>query len=540
MTKAVKVALALGAAMSWAAAGEARKTPSIWVQCDGYPKPEPDAAKMVRSLAALSTLGLFGVPEGYKAAGRADGAAGVAACRAALADPAAAAAPPLRRVLLNKALAIHQLEAKNPAGALAALDAAAAEVGGFATNPYFARSTGVSLDLVRAVAQLRLGQIDQAMASAARAAAARPFSARVQKLAIGIMGLDAEVQPEEQALAERLVKLDPSSADALASLHLRAGRHAEAWALLKRQNDLRKPVPSALAAFASRDAGVGRALVAAFAAARAGDTASAGKILDDQVALAGRAAAELGKMKLKISGAAANQPLGQALARPIEDWRSVVEAAGLMASGDAAAAQAKLNAAKVSSANPLVELLAADIRAKLPPEARLGIVAAQAADPAKKAAERLARIEELAGPELFALLPEPEDASRLNSYSKQIGFFKGTGFKHKQVEGGLTRIEFVGSSSSLLAVEEMALLRAADLARQGGYKTFTIERRSEYARWMQQTMRGVPIGKKTLVGFMTEMDVRYHDDPAVPMAHDAAAVAAALAPIYVRTKSAAR
>lgn len=526
------LAAALGAAALAGGTAEAKKW-SLWVQCDGYAKPEPGAAKFVKGLAAIGTLGLFGIPEVHNPQGRAVGAAGVDACRAALADPATAAGPWLRRVTLNQALAIHHLEAADAAAALAALDAASAAAVDNAANPFFARSTGVSLDLLRSVALVRLGRLEDAAAAARKAAAARPYSARVQALALALMSFDPRSGAEEAALADRAMALDPSLSEAASGIYLRTGRYREAWEHMRRQYESDRPASGLQGVAGLAQGRMSKALVAAFTAARAGEIEAGRKILDEQAAEMKQAAAALQKMRLQVGKE--GETVEQALTRPVEMWRPMVEAAGLYAAGDAAGAQEKLVAATEWSASTLLVDLAADIRAKLPPEQRKGLVAIEPAElRAKIEGSRDSKLEKLTGGELFALLPEPEDERRLNSFSRQAGWgLKPTGFKHKKLDNGRTRVEFVGSSSSALAVEEMTLLRAAALAREAGSRGFVIERRADYTRWNQATYNGSPVGPRIMAGYKTELEVRFVDDPA-PLGHDEAAVHAALANIYIR------
>jgi hypothetical protein len=214
----------------------------------------------------------------------------------------------------------------------------------------------------------------------------------------------------------------------------------------------------------------------------------------------------------------------------------MVVAATHLSAGDAAAAQATLLAATSWPATPLLADLAADIRAKLPPEARKGLVAIEPAElRAKVQGDPQARLDALAGPALFELLPEPEDEDRLNGFSGQFGLgLKSTGFEDKLLPSGLTMIEFVGSVSSPLAVEEMTLLRAARLALKGGHKGFVIEKRDDFTRQRTMTMNGIPTGPSTHAGYMTRIEVRFVDDLGDARAIDAAALDRALSPLYAR------
>lgn len=530
--KTIKAALALGAAVSFCAAVEA-KPPTTFVQCDGYAKPKAGSDDLVKGKALTRSWSFGGLSNSFDPRGRQPGAAGVAACKAALADPLTTKTGWIRRVTLNQALALHHLEAREPEAALAALDSAAAAAGSNGSDVFYRRSTGVSLDILRAIALMRLGRGEEGLAAVRRAAAARPWSMRVQMLSVGMLGIDGGHDSEEIAAAERLRALNPDYVGTIAALYLQSGRHSDAWTILKKKREKREPGPPA-AAFFRYQRDLSADLVTAYAAARAGDKEGSRAVIDGLRAEARTAAAQLGGMKIGSAGAGDPASVETTLMKPIDRWMPIVESAELLAAGDAAGAQEKLVAVTEWPTTLILAQLTGDIRGKLPPAARKGMVAIEPAElRAKVDGDRNARLDRLASPELFSLLPEPEDEDQLNSFSGQFGLgIKNTGFKDKLLENGATRIEFVGSSSSPLVVEEMTLLRAARLALSGGRKGFVIEKREDFSRHRQMTMNGVPTGPRTLAGYMTRMEVRFVDDPRQAGAIDAAAVDEALGPLY--------
>ena len=528
---------------------EAAKEPSIWVKCDGYAKPEPGGVKLAKGLAALSTLGIFGIPESFHPHNRAQGGAGVTACKTALAAPELEAENWLRRVRLNQALAIHYLEGDNPDGALTALDAAVSAAGDNASHPMYARSTGVSLDLLRSYVLLRLGRAEESDGVARRASAARPYSARVQMMALGMMALDGKGD-DLGSVADRVHALDPARADDLAFYYLRDRRYNRAWALLSAARAVKPKEGGQAGLFNARR--TNEAMVAAFVAARVGQRDDAERIIAEERAAIAATVEMLAKMKLRLAdpGAQATSPDAPAadakpqtdsdlLSAPIERWGPLIAAAGKLAADDHRAAQTALIAGTSFPMNVMLTDLVADIRTAVPAAERKGIVAIDPADlRAKLNAAQEDKIGQIKGKDLFEMLPEPEDEKQLNSYSKQAGWgLKPTGFRHKAQDDGTPHIEFVGSSSSPLAVEEMTLLRAADLALQAGKAGFTIEKRNDYSRMRQMTYGGTPIGQASLAGYMTTVDVRFTDDAGAARFQDAATIRAALAPIYIRPKS---
>jgi hypothetical protein len=54
---------------------------------------------------------------------------------------------------------------------------------------------------------------------------------------------------------------------------------------------------------------------------------------------------------------------------------------------------------------------------------------------------------------------------------------------------------------------------------------------------MQMTRNGIPMGERTLAGYLTRIEVRFTDDLSDPAAIDAAALSAALSPVYIRPQT---
>lgn len=154
------------------------KEPSLYVQCDGNPEGESDAATAARVLALTAVVGLLlPPPEAADATKRKTGAAGIAACDSVInsADPAKV---PRRRVELLLARAIHRIEAKDYPAAIADVGLARGEAtsAGLMADPYFVRSFGISFDQVEAAALLRMRRFPEAAAMATRQAADVPYS----------------------------------------------------------------------------------------------------------------------------------------------------------------------------------------------------------------------------------------------------------------------------------------------------------------------------------------------------------------------------
>ncbi|WP_375392143.1 hypothetical protein [uncultured Sphingomonas sp.] len=193
-----------------------------------------------------------------------------------------------------------------------------------------------------------------------------------------------------------------------------------------------------------------------------------------------------------------------------------------------------------------VELLTA-LQAALPASER-----ALAPDSAVLAAKLTARreAEQLDVAALRRAMPLPETSGNIADYEGAgnrflAGLFVAggatDGFRSKtDAATGITTVAFVGKASSGPAVEELTLLRAADLARQAGKRGLLIVGRRDYAQTLTMTRMGIPLSS-TPADYKTELDVRFVDPAALPAdlaperarVLDADQVYAALAPIYI-------
>jgi hypothetical protein len=138
---------------------------------------------------------------------------------------------------------------------------------------------------------------------------------------------------------------------------------------------------------------------------------------------------------------------------------------------------------------------------------------------------------------LLADMPEHEDVAATNRYRSSILFLRASGFKDTlRKDGTGTTIKYFGDKSTPLAVGEMALLRAAELAQKSGKQAFLIWDRSDYRMTSTPTMYGSPIGPTVTAGYGSQIEVDFLDSISVDndRAIDAAALRGALEPIYIR------
>jgi len=147
------------------------------------------------------------------------------------------------------------------------------------------------------------------------------------------------------------------------------------------------------------------------------------------------------------------------------------------------------------------------------------------------------------------LLLAPEDERQLIDYEKSRpdvlrglvsgalslglsllgGFQRTEGFKSEEMGDGRTKVEYLGSSSSASVVQEMTLLRAAEIASEAGQMHFVIDQRQDFGRYMANTFQ------RTLNGYKTILFVSYPKDAQDSLtAIDAVEVIDTLGPIYYK------
>lgn len=137
---------------------------SHYLQCDGNPNNMSAGEGIARFIGAVTLLGLFApAVEQPSPAARLFGERGIAACSQLIDGPGRESSV-VRRLPLILARALHRIEAGDYRAAIldVALARKEADVAGLATNPYFARSLGISFDMIEAEALFAAGDVDAA------------------------------------------------------------------------------------------------------------------------------------------------------------------------------------------------------------------------------------------------------------------------------------------------------------------------------------------------------------------------------------------
>ena len=552
--RAAVAVLALGAALpaTPAFAGDSED----FAGCDGLRKPKSKDDGM-RGTASQPGYG-FGLGDPSSQA-----TATIAACTRALTGGKLLPTQTLRQAHLLRARAAAKLRLGASAEAIADLDEAEKAIAGQRGEQFFDRSMGASLDLLRALALVQAGDTATAVPLAARAAAQRPYAVQVQLAAAMVRETarhgDASVDPQWPGL----VRLQPELGASLISLETSLGRYDSAIAIAEAA-PLRTPLLARDEEGANVFAALGRHGQAMMSSAAAGYDLAYVRAAKGDVA---GARAELDTARAtyrQLTGApvmpSAVVPDAKAAAAPITDQPLTTEPASLfalqerMVEARIALAEGRIADAEKLAKEPLPfgapsrDLHAAIITAK--GDKTLTIAPAVTPDPS---AVRRKAIGQLSDSLLIAYETHKSvidyQKSRPNVLAALVGaaFSMGTnllsgipktaGFKETANADGTIVVEYTGSTPSAPMVQEMTLLRAAELARAASKPGFAIVSREDYTRYLTTTQYGATISR-TPTGHKTVMTIRLLDTPATAQTQgfEAGSVIEGLGPLYYENK----
>lgn len=478
----------------------------------------------------------------------------IAVCTRALANPRLLPTQTLRRAHLLRARAAAYLGAGDTAKALADLDSAEAATADRAGDPFHQRSMTVSLNLLRAFAYAQSDDMAKAIVLARSAMEARPYSLQVQKAGAIILQAARPIGVPSPSPWISVTRLDPDAATAALSSEDEVGNFAAVLAL--RPNITltwpTKPLqPFALVARAPE----AMQLLASMAVQL--DTAYARAATDDPAG----ARRDLAEVRVNMAAGRPSPVDGQfaetasSTAKAIDgyvDMRSrQIEARIAVAEARYSDAIGALIAAPMPHDAATIELLTV-LKAKLPArDAGLLPDVSPFHDELKRK-----RREEL-GRDVSTALLAPEtprgvidyERARPNILGALIGgaLSMGTtllggidrtdGFRSISNPDGTTKVEFIGNTPSASLVQEMTLLRAAEITRSAGKPAFVIVKRQDYSRMLTTTRHGMTISSVP-TGFKTELTIRFLDTAGDEHAFDALAIIDALGPLYYEEKQA--
>jgi hypothetical protein len=412
------------------------------------------------------------------------GQAGIAACDAALRDPLLTPELWMRRVTLLRARAVHDLSIGDTKTAFSDLDAA--EAAAKDQSFLYQRGLKLGIDLVRAYALRQAGKQGEAETLAIKAWSSRPYERHVIISALTAIGPKGD-RATFDTLLQAWARVEPEALSALYLEAYDAGRFDDATsmrdALLPRLEKSKGLYDEQL-----RDDAKNHYLWEFFWTERAGEKAyalaAAGKAQEAHAELAA-AREHLQSLQPPLrkepfrgtplppdaQWLQADQTLKTDGGRSLDRWTSLVDMRLDLADGHGQAVAGRVDASSLSPNGATIEFARA-IAAALPKGAKPPV------DPEalKKAlAERRAAEFPSTLDVLYRSLPDVDGWPVLPQYKPLAQYtwnwrlgISGNGFTadpgKPEDSGGVIR--FWGPSSSQMDLEEMALLRAADMARR--------------------------------------------------------------------------
>ena len=473
----------------------------------------------------------------------------IAACDRALASSRLLPTQTLRRAHLLRAQAAAYLQIQEPAKALVALALAQQVSADRANDRFYQRSMGVSIELLRSIAFAQMGDKGRAASLAHAAMAKRPYSSQVQEIGAELVNAVTESQAGVRPEWAMAMRLSPSAASSALIREADAGNFAATVAL--RPSVVldwpAKAPPPGVSVLSSANGGLGlmSALVVSLQTAYAYAATGSPE----------KAKAELAEVRSRITALQSTQPTTGPLApfnvatllnSLVENKAKQVEARVAVAEGRYSDALAMMVGAPMPKDAATVDLLTALKAAAPAKEAALVPDASGfAVDRSKRQVETVTKMvkQALIAPETPRAVVDYE-RSRPNILGALVGgaLSMGTsllgginrldGFRSVDNADGTTKVEFTGNTPSSTLVQEMTLLRAAELAHAAKKPAFVILDRKDYSRTMTMSRGGVPISS-TPTGYKTEMTVRFLDSgDQSPRALNALSVIDALGPLY--------
>lgn len=553
-------ALVLGAVLSLAIGSPALAQQFNWAACDGYGA----ASGGGDGMTGYANVWLIFNPPGYGNTARSDVGQGDSAAAAAVCTRALEALAPAhwrRRVNLLQARALHRADFGEAEGALEDLALADEAATAGAGDVLFERSQGVGLMLSRAFVLSRLERNDEAREWLTRAMTARPYDRGVAAIVAAFPGAGTDPAFARAALEHR-ARLEPRARGIVAADLFDQRRFTEFLAIapylappwnyppvnetylgqaLRELRDHEQAIKfrvsvDAMTGYA--ETAMGRYEAADQAFRRARTTLAAGGDAPEPPTLTGR--------DLEVYSNRIDQTWNRLkpIRAVIEEMEQVSQRRRRIAQGEAEAVLQSLPDDPLAADAAGVDILLALAEA-LPAEAAEARAAADRMVAAS--ASRANKFPVLKLSDMFAAMPAAETAGRLAPWREAGRPFLASrdyfvapdsmGYREKTSQDGVVTVRFRGDNSPQTQVEEMALLRAAQLARAGGHVGFVLLDRRDTEWTDQTTYYGVPL-RTDPNGFESEIDLRFVDAETAAasggMSLSADDVFAALAPIYLR------
>lgn len=550
-----------------------------FADCDGrnHPGKQDDGMRGESSISAYDSFrfgsglspALLGAVRGLVADnGR------VAACTRALASPRLLPTQALRKAHLLRARGAAHLQGGNVDLATLDLDAAEAALADRTADPFYQRSMGASLKLLRAIALAQQGKWDDARALAATAREARPYSLRLQNVAAEILAA-APDQSGAPSPWNGVLRLDPAVGHRALQDAAKQANHADVLRLAPAVDTaIAFPDPAPLitgfqpalpldaikAMFSGFAIAHARAATGDLAGAKRFRDALAAQLTDRKVRLDARDAAAVppaGAGPTPAALAAADPAAPPPPARPRdpiltlgEQRLRLLDLRIAQVEGRVADARAMALGSALPVDGSTIEVFTR-LNAALPAKDRLPVPDLAALTEKARQNDQL-QLRQLAQQALIA----PETPHTVIDYSKSRpnilgalvggavtmgfgllgGIDRTDGFRSTPQADGTIKVEFVGNTPSEPLVQEMTLLRAAEMAQAAGRWGFAIARRADYTRYLV-TSRGGFESSRVPTGHKTELFIRYVNDGEDPLrGFGAVSLIDALGPLYYEDK----
>lgn len=535
---------------------------NAWFKCDGYGAANRNGDGMINYALAM---GLFVSPQNGTTVRRPNalGQEGIAGCDEALQE--LPQAHWRRKVNLLQARALHKLEARQFDSALIDLDQAQAAAAPGQTDPLFQRSQQLGLAVVRAVAFQHKQANDEARNLLSLAARERPYDLGTLSAVHNVAALGG-YDDLTQSVMLQTARLQPQGRTPLALQDFDQGRFDNFLALRPHLSPLLRagdnsllPVEAALRDLANYETSIRFdvyiGLYRAYALAAVGRHDEADRVMAETGAA--QKAIRQPPAPSRLRGPAQeqyNEELAHALARlerqdaAVSDMARVISHRRQAGEGQITHLADLFGSEAIRRDGTGADILTAAAEFFSPEEAE------QARKMAAELRAELAR-GALTAPRfntnlLLDSLPAPEAPKRLSPWSEAKRPFlsvagsyddmSAVGYRDQRAEDGLVTVRYRSSTTGTQAItEEMALLRAAELARQSGYDGFFIVARRGTA-WTSNTAHLGTIIRSDPDGYESELDIRFVNTGTteVPefLVFNANKIYADLAPVYMRSE----
>lgn len=523
-----------------------------FVGCDGFGAPTRGGDAMTRGADGISFFSNARASEQLRRQVPTLGAGGIALCTAALADPRLEPTHSLRRASLIHGRAMHRLASGD--AALALEDLTLAEQSAAGGGPLFERSFGLALRLARAFAMIKSGDAEGAARISSAIIADRPYDPGVAFAATRLQFAANQDWDGYVARIRQLATIDPTLIGILFTLSILRGEYEEAI-LLHPQLVLSLPRERGIYQIEGLHQRAAQQVVLraffdgafAFALQARGDEAGADAALAAARSNLERATAPpppradgRGPGRNAREKHAAVSQISTEATQALAVWERHVRLRRMVAAGRIDEVIADLERAPVPSDPASLDLFEHMIRAR--PALRITVGASLGALRQRIYAD-IARLMTFEIAELAERLPEPESPARLPVYEPDRGSFRIRANEDYQMPSGplqgVQTVRFSSPRGSISTAHELALLRAAQLARDSGKKgLIVIARRATLRTLLSTGAGGIPIERAS--GQEVEIDVILVDPADLPRDYaqarwrvlDPDAIWAALNPIY--------